>query len=69
LLFLGESTPPSKDDGEVRQMHSPSSILPHFYAAIVKAGSLIKTKRDSFHVVEKKETSWNIVMCGLFFLD
>jgi hypothetical protein len=37
-------------------MHSPSYILPHFYAAIVKAGSLIKTKRDSFHA-KKKETS------------
>jgi hypothetical protein len=49
-------------------MHSPSSILPHFYAAIVKAGSLIKTKRDSFHA-KKKKHRWNIVMCGLFFLD
>jgi len=34
-------------------MHSPSSILPYFYAAIVKAGSLIKTKET--HSMQQKE--------------
>jgi hypothetical protein len=35
-------------------MHSPSSILPYFYAAIVKAGSLIKTK-ETHSMPEKRE--------------
>lgn len=52
-------------------MHSPSSILPYFYAAIVKAGSLIKTKET--HSMPEKERErkekhlWNIVVCGLSF--
>jgi hypothetical protein len=74
LLFLGESTPTSKDNREVRQMHSPSSILPYFYAAIVKAGSLIKTKEthsmpEKETVRKKRETSLEYCCVPTFFLD
>jgi hypothetical protein len=69
LAFLGESTPRSKDNGEVRQMHSPSSVLPHFYAAIVKVGSLIKTK-ETHSIPKKKRNIPGILLCADFpFLD
>lgn len=50
-------------------MHSRSSILPYFYAAIVKAGSLIKTKETSFCAERKKRETSVEYCCVRTFLS